>query len=192
MLNQPSEFWQRTVWPALATRLVLVANHLLAANSAATARLRAHAGKCVQVSVAGLAWPTVPPLLWRITPAGLVEATEEGSNEAAPDLRVVLPADQPLERLAEWAREGFATTTPTVHVEGDSALATDVSWVLAQVRWDAAADMERALRPLLGDSAAGAVAHGAAQVGGAVLGGMKALAGWLASQAPGAKPGPRP
>ena len=60
---------------AAIERATLLANHVLASESVATQRLRAHAGRCMQLQFDG--WPAMlPPLpttAFRVTPAGLVE-----------------------------------------------------------------------------------------------------------------------
>jgi ubiquinone biosynthesis protein UbiJ len=37
---------------------------------------------------------------------------------------------------------------PAVRIEGDAAFAADVSWLLANLRWDVAADLERFFGPM--------------------------------------------
>ena len=65
---------QQMLAPAVMERLTLIANHVLSSESGATARLLPHAGKSVALELPG--WPSllppVPPLAWRITPAGLL------------------------------------------------------------------------------------------------------------------------
>ena len=60
---------------ATLERVTLLVNHVLASEPTASQRLRAHAGRCMQLHFDG--WPTVlPPLpaaAFRVTPAGLLE-----------------------------------------------------------------------------------------------------------------------
>ncbi|MDE2147682.1 MAG: hypothetical protein KGJ24_13425, partial [Burkholderiales bacterium] len=63
---------QALLEPALAERLTLLLNHVLAAELLASARLAPHAGRGVGLTLAG--WPALlpapPRLAWRVTPAG--------------------------------------------------------------------------------------------------------------------------
>lgn len=147
------------VLPALTARFVLLANHVLAAAPVAPERLRVHAGRVLRVEVEG--WrgplPPPPPLNLRITPAGLFEsADEDGSAPAEPDLHLRVDASQPFEA----ARRVAGGELPPLHIEGNVALAADVNWVVAEVRWDIAADLERLVGPGLAEglSRAGAQA----------------------------------
>ena len=135
--------------PALLDRAVLLANHVLAAEPAATQRLQPHAGRVVRVQAEG--WPALlpawPPLDFRLTPAGLLERIEEvdaGATAACvPDLHLAVDASNPA--VLAW---GLATgERPAVRVSGDAALAADVDWVVTNVRWDLTADLERVLGP---------------------------------------------
>jgi ubiquinone biosynthesis accessory factor UbiJ len=61
--------------PALMERVVLVVNHVLGAEPAATLRLQPHAQRVIRLQMQG--WPALlpaPPLLaFRVTPAGMLE-----------------------------------------------------------------------------------------------------------------------
>ena len=63
--------------PALMERLVLVINHVLGAEPAATQRLRAHDQRVIELQMQG--WPSLlpapPTLVFRITPAGMLTLT---------------------------------------------------------------------------------------------------------------------
>jgi len=146
--------------PAVRNRMVLFANHVLTGCPPAVERLRAHAGKTVRVDVSG--WPGLipvpPPLSLRITPAGLFEAID--TAEAAslvPDLQVKLDAADP----AKAAGNVFKGGLPPMSIDGDGALAADVSWIAQNVRWDPAADAER----FFGPTVAEAVSRANAQFG---------------------------
>jgi ubiquinone biosynthesis accessory factor UbiJ len=141
---------QAMLAPALSERLTLVINHVLNGEAVATERLRPHAGRSLALRLRS--WPALlpaPPVLaWRITPAGLLEwcgadaATETG---AAPDLAVQLDAPNPALLLAK----ALAGEMPAVQIEGDAQLAGDVNWLLQNLRWDVAADLERVFGPTL-------------------------------------------
>ncbi len=131
---------QALLAPALAERLTLVINHVLNGESVATQRLRPHAGRCLVMKLRS--WPSLlpapPSLAWRITPAGLLEWC--GADEAlVPDLAVQLDAPNPALLLAK----ALAGEMPPVQIEGDAQLAGDVNWLLQNLRWDVAADLER-------------------------------------------------
>ena len=161
------------VMPAATARFVLLANHVLASVPAATERLKAHAGRRLLIQTEGwrLPLPQPPALALLITPAGLLEAPEAGTPEAPADLRLGVDMAQPL----EGARRLAAGELPPVRVEGDATLAADVSWVIANVRWDVAADLERVFGP--------SVAEGLSRVGGHALAAarsvMQSVAGGL-------------
>lgn len=144
--------------PAVRARLVLFSNHVLASCPPATERLKAHPGKVLKVDVAG--WPGLvpvpPPLVVRVTPAGLLETLEAAEEaQAAHDLNVRLDASSPL-AVAQKALSGLI---PPVAVDGDAALAADVSWIVANVRWDPAADAERFFGPVVAEGVTRATAQ---------------------------------
>ncbi|MBQ0936232.1 hypothetical protein [Ideonella paludis] len=150
-----------TLAPAATARFVLLANHVLMAAPPAMARLKAHSGRWLRVEVEGwrLPLPPPPPLSLRLTPAGLFEAPEPG--EAVPeavDLRLTVDASDPLAAAKQLA----SGQIPNVRIEGDVALAADINWVLANVRWDIAADLERVAGPVVAEGAS----RVAAQLGG--------------------------
>jgi len=132
--------------PALAERLTLVINHVLAAEAAATARLQPHAGRVLALDISG--WPALlpapPRLAWRVTPAGLLEWCGQDDLQA-PDLAVHLDASNPALLLART----LGGEPPQVQIEGDAQLAGDVNWLLLNLRWDVEADLERLFGPLV-------------------------------------------
>ena len=135
---------QELLAPAAMERLTLVINHVLDGESAATDRLRPHAGRSIVVLPEQ--WPSLlppPPALgFRVTPAGLVEwGGLQGID--APDLTVRLDASNP----ARLALQTLSGETPQVHVEGDAQFAADVNWLLTNLRWDVASDLERFFGP---------------------------------------------
>jgi ubiquinone biosynthesis accessory factor UbiJ len=160
--------------PAVTARFVLLANHVLAAAPVATERLKAHRGRLLRVEVEG--WrgplPVPPPLVLRITPAGLLEAEAPlpDVHETAADLRLRVDASQPIDA----ARRVAGGELPAVQIDGDVGFAADVNWVIANVRWDIAADLERVVGPAVAEglsrageravATARAIAQGAAGV----------------------------
>ncbi len=137
---------QQMLAPAVMERLTLVANHVLSSESVATARLLPHAGKSVALELPG--WPSllppVPPLAWRITPAGLLEWCGL-EREAAAELTLRVAADNP----ALLAARLLTGELPPVEIVGDAQLAGDVNWLMQNLRWDVAADLERVFPPPL-------------------------------------------
>jgi len=136
--------------PAVRARLVLFSNHVLGSCPPAVERLKAHPGKVLKVDVAG--WPGLvpvpPPLVVRVTPAGLLEAMESAEEaQAAIDLNVKLDASSPVAIL----QKAMSGQMPPVSIEGDAGLAADVSWIVANVRWDPAADAERFFGPVVAE-----------------------------------------
>lgn len=130
--------------PALSERLTLVINHVLAAEPAALERLRPHAGRTLALHITR--WPTLlppPPVLaWSVTPAGMLEWC--GLEPLAqPDLAVTLDAPNP----ALLVTQALGGQMPAVQIDGDAQLAGDVNWLLQNVRWDVAADLERLFGP---------------------------------------------
>lgn len=135
--------------PALAERLTLVINHVLAGEPVATERLRPHAGRTLALTLAG--WPRLlpppPALAWRVTPAGLLDwcGTQGVPGVDGPDLAVQIDASNPALLFARM----LVGEAPQVQVEGDAQLAGDVNWLLLNVRWDVAADLERLFGPVV-------------------------------------------
>jgi len=132
--------------PAVMERLTLVVNHVLAAEPAASERLLPHAGRTVELALAG--WPSLlprpPACTFRVTPAGLLEWCGPDRSAAA-DLALRIDASNPALLLARL----LAGEMPAVAVDGDAQLAGDVNWLLQNLRWDVAADLERVFGPLV-------------------------------------------
>jgi ubiquinone biosynthesis protein UbiJ len=139
---------QNLLGPALAERLTLVINHVIGAEPAAGARLRPHAGRVLALSLTG--WPALlpppPSLAWRVTPAGLLEWCGQDAPIQA-DLAVRLDASNPALLVAR----GLAGQAPTLQIDGDAQLAGDVNWLLTNLRWDVAADLERLFGPVVAE-----------------------------------------
>lgn len=138
--------------PAALERLTLLLNHVLGSEPAAVERLRPHAGRAIEIQLE--AWPALlprPPCLrFRITPAGLLE-WESAPTAAAAELEVRLDASNPALLLLD----ALSGANPSLRVQGDATLATDVNWLFENLRWDIEADLER----LLGAAAAHEVAR---------------------------------
>jgi ubiquinone biosynthesis protein UbiJ len=126
--------------PPVLERLTLVINHVLGSEAVATERLRPHAGRAMVFHMEN--WPALlppaPPLAWRITPAGLLEwCGLEPPADAA--LQMHLDASNPALLVAR----ALVGDRPTVRIDGDAELAAEVGWLLQNLRWDVAADLER-------------------------------------------------
>lgn len=130
--------------PAAMERLTLLINHVLRREPAAVERLLPHAGRSLRVEPEGWpAWlPPLPALAFRVTPAGLLEWCG-AESETAPDLRLRLPDADP----ARLALQALSGRPPEVQVEGDARFAADASWLVENLRWDIADDVERLLGP---------------------------------------------
>ena len=128
--------------PALMDRLVLVVNHVLAAEPQAVARLLPHRGRVLRLDLLQLPrlLPAPPPLAFVVTPAGLVEWCREPVDV---DLRVRLEASNP----AALAFKVLSGEMPALVIEGDAQLAGDVDWLLKNLRWDVADDLDRLFGP---------------------------------------------
>jgi ubiquinone biosynthesis protein UbiJ len=121
----------------LQDKLVLLLNHVIGQEPAATERLRRQQGQCVQVS-----WREYR-LQWLITPAGLLARAD--AHQAA-DLHLHISQDQPLALLQTLAKGD----KPAMRIDGDVMLAADINWLVDHVRWD----MEEDLSKVFGDATA--------------------------------------
>lgn len=161
---------------AAMERITLLLNHVVAAETVATERLKPHSGRSLQLVWTG--WPSFlppPPVVaFTITPAGLFEWCGE-QVPAQPDLRVSIDASNPLKLASLW----LAGERPQVGIEGDSALAADVSWLIDNLRWDIEDDLAR----ILGQAPAHELARGASAVAAGLREAVRALQG-LVSRTP--------
>ncbi|MEO8543018.1 MAG: hypothetical protein ABI434_05515 [Burkholderiaceae bacterium] len=131
-------------------RIVLLLNHVLLREPAATERLTRQKGHVVLVQ-------------WRmffvrflITPAGLLDLAPA---DAKADLSLTA-TDESVSTIAQSLLRG---DKPTIRIEGDVQLAADVNWLVDHVRWDLEDDLAR----IVGDAPAhtiGLVARRMAQV----------------------------
>jgi ubiquinone biosynthesis protein UbiJ len=138
---------QEMLAPAVLERMTLVLNHVLGSEVVATDRMRPHAGRTLELQLTG--WPSLlprpPSLAWRVTPAGLLERC--GSTQGATsDLTMNLDAANPALLLARLV----GGEPPSVQIDGDAQLAGDVNWLITNLRWDVAADLERLFGPVVG------------------------------------------
>jgi len=97
---------------------------------------------------------------FRITPAGLVEWVADG-EVVTPDLRVAFDAANP----ALAVTRVVAGERPQVVVSGDAAFATDVDWLIDNLRWEIEDDLARVVGP--------GVARQIAKVGGWLAGAIR-------------------
>lgn len=166
--------------PALMERVVLVVNHVLDAEPVATQRLRAHAQRVIELRLQG--WPSLlpapPALAFRVTPAGMLEWCGGEPLPVNADLRVQVDAANPLALMAR----AMAGDKPAVSIDGDAQLAADVNWLLVNLRWDIAADLERMFGP--------AVAQPLHRLGSALARGLRAALQGASTLVPGQAPPP--
>ena len=182
--------------PAAIERLTLLINHVLGREPVAMERLKPHAGRVVLLQAEG--WPSLlppwPVLAFRVTPAGLLEWCGQEASPT-PDLQVRLDASNP----AMLVLGALSGRQPAVHVEGDARLAGDVNWLLENLRWDLADDLQRLLGPApaqLLAQAGPAIQKALAQLAPLASGLVSRCAAAFAGGAPGAAGGsftsPRP
>ena len=118
-------------------RVILLVNHVLMQEPAATTRLKRQQNRTLQIS-----WRQLQ-LSCRITPAGLLERT---ALRNSPDLSLHISQESPLAIIQGLAQGD----KPTMQVQGDVMLAADINWLVDHVRWD----MEEDLSRVFGDAAA--------------------------------------
>jgi len=131
-----------SIGPALGrealTRVTLLLNHILLAEPEATRRLRAQTGRLIRIGWDQ--WPAFlpppPDVVWRITPAGLLEVEE--ADAAGDGLSVTLDHRQWLGWLMT-GRQG----RPPMDIQGDAAFAAEVAWLAENLRWDIEDDLAR-------------------------------------------------
>ncbi|HEY1092141.1 MAG TPA: hypothetical protein VGE47_13695 [Burkholderiaceae bacterium] len=156
--------WSALVAPAAQERLCLLLNHVISRENVAMTRLKPHAGAVMVLGFAG--WPALlpvaPDLTLQITPAGLLERLDSATGE--PALHVTLDASNP----AALALGAFSGAKPDVQVAGDAALAGDINWLVANLRWDIEDDLAGLVGP--------AAAHQLARFGQAMAAALAGLA----------------
>jgi len=160
--------WTSLIAPAAQERLTLLLNHVLSRESVAYERLRPHQGATVLIEFTGRPAflpgfiPAPPALALQITPAGLLERLPEIPSE--PALRVQLDVSNP----AALALGALSGERPKVEIQGDAALATDMSWLIENLRWDIEDDLAKWLGP--------APAHELARMGKGIAAALGAVA----------------
>jgi ubiquinone biosynthesis protein UbiJ len=113
-------------------RIVLLLNHVLMQEKAATERLARQKGRV-------LLFQWVPfSMAFLVTPAGLLDLAITG---AGPDLTLTL-SDPSAGSIAKTLVRG---ERPPVRIEGDVQLAADVNWLVDNVRWDLEEDLARVI-----------------------------------------------
>ena len=128
-------------------RLVLLLNHVLMQEPAATTRLARLKGRVVRVQ-----WRTLSMTL-AATPAGLLERS---TPEAVADLSLLVADVSPLSILQSALNGG----KPNIKIEGDVQLAAEVNWLADHVRWDVEEDLSR----IMGDAPSHAVVSTVKQI----------------------------
>ncbi len=158
---------------AAIERVTLLVNHVLAAEPVATERLRAHSGHSIQLQFDG--WPSLLPALpltaFRVTPAGLIEWCGELAP-TEPDLRVSVDASNPALAMVQ----ALSGTRPKVDVAGDAAFATDLNWLVDNLRWDVQDDLAR----IVGVAPAREIARVAAGIAAGLREAVRTLTGLVA------------
>lgn len=147
--------------PAVLARLVLLINHVVASEPQASARLKPHAGRVIDIrwatGTAGVlpaflgrvfqGEATLPPVRLLITAAGLFEAVAENTPASAltaassQGLTLTVQLGDPIDLLKRAARG----ERPEVNIEGDANLAEVASWMMKNLRWDIQDDVARFL-----------------------------------------------
>ena len=135
---------------AVTARLILLANHVLSSEAAATQKLLPFAGRRIAIKITSTASQT--PLLrtlaaWlpeqvqvQITPAGLLELVDGAAGEAsAQGLSIGVDVPPPWSALQLLVKR----ERPAVTIEGDAALAEAASWLMKNLRWDIEDDLAR-------------------------------------------------
>jgi len=158
---------------AAMERITLLLNHVIAAEAVATEKLRAHSGRSISLQWTG--WPGLlppPPVVaFLVTPAGLLEWCGEQAPEQ-PDLKLSIDASNPLRLMGQW----LSGERPQVGIEGDSALAADVSWLIANLRWDIEDDVAR----IIGQAPAHELSRAAGAIGAGLREAVRTLQGLMA------------
>lgn len=113
-------------------RLVLLLNHVLMQESAATVRLKPRSGRVVRVQ-----WRQFSVAL-KVTPAGMFDLASDAST---PDLHFEVTEGSPV----AIARAALRGERPPVRIDGDVEFAGDLQWLADNLRWDVEDDLARVI-----------------------------------------------
>jgi len=143
----------------LATPAVAALNHLLEQEPWARKQLEPFAGRVIRFDAAAFG------LALKVTERGLTEQAGLAEDAA---VTLVVPLQQWPLVAADVAEGGQAAAMRHVRIDGDAELANTISTLARNLRWDAAEDLSRALRGIVGgpvgDSLAQRMVDGARQV----------------------------
>lgn len=143
----------------LAAPIVAALNHLIEQEPWACSLLTPFAGRVIRYDAAAFA------LSLKVTEQGGIEQASEAET---PSVTIIVPLQQWPLVVADVAEGGQAAAMRHVRIDGDAELANAVSTLGRNLRWDAAEDLSRALRGVMGgpisDSVAQRVVDGARQV----------------------------
>jgi ubiquinone biosynthesis accessory factor UbiJ len=130
----------------LDVALIAGLNHLLAGASWARTRLIPFAGRHARFEI--------PPvhLSFTVGSGGNLESSPDGNT---PDVIILLPANTPF-----LLPQGLDKVMALARVEGNAEFATELSFVLRNLHWDAEEDLSR----VVGDIAAHRLVKGAGQL----------------------------
>lgn len=146
---------------SLATPAITALNHLLEQEPWASQLLLPFAGRVIRFDAAAFS------LALKVTDQGLTDLAPEGE---APAVTLIVPLQQWPLVAADVAEGGQAAAMRHVRIEGDAELANAISALARNLRWDAAEDLSRVLRGIMGgplsDSVAQRVVDGVRQVHG--------------------------
>jgi ubiquinone biosynthesis accessory factor UbiJ len=143
----------------LAAPIVAALNHLIEQEPWACSLLAPFASRVIRFDAAAFA------LSLRITEHGGIEQATQADT---PAVTLLVPLQQWPLVVADVAEGGQAAAMRHVRIDGDAELANAVSTLARNLRWDAAEDLSRALRGVMGgpvsDSVAQRMVDGARQV----------------------------
>ena len=147
-IQEPPAFSLPTaIQQALLPRVVRAINHLIEREPQARSRLRMHAGKQVMLRA-----PSVRVML-AVAQDGAFQVHEADAHDQPPALCLDVDASAML--AAKMRGQPLGLTG--VHITGDAEFAQTMSWLMANLRWDAEDD----LAGLIGDVGAHRVARAA-------------------------------
>jgi ubiquinone biosynthesis accessory factor UbiJ len=143
------------IGPLALPRLALLLNHVVASEPVATAKLKAHVGRTVDIRWTSSFVPPFAawiapgrtsadwapqPMRLTVTPAGLFELA---SGDDAANLPAGLTLTVHLTAPWTMARRALQGERPEVSIDGDAALAETASWLMKNLRWDIEDDLAR-------------------------------------------------